>query len=287
MTKAAAKTGLGPTIPVAIEQNYPENERIITDPLASSMLPSGVRAFAWAMRFTVLREWFTKTFEKKFPGLYAGLLCRKRYIDEKLFELDHQLEAIINVGTGFDTRVYRMPSSTIPTWEVDLAENIAQKKSRVVKLFGQIPDHIHLVPADFERDNLSSVLSTNGYSSGLLTFFIWEAVSQFLTEAGIQSTLDFLSKAPRGSRLIITYILNDFLTGDNLYGHEKTYQMAVEKEHWNFGLYPDDVANFLQPYGWKIIEHRTYDELAEKYLRPTGRHLSTLPIERIVLAQKS
>ena len=287
MTPKAAKTGLGPTIPVAIEQNYPESERIITDHLASSMLPFGVRVFTWTMRFTVLREWFAKTIEKKSPGLYAGLLCRKRYIDEKLFELDHQFEAIINLGAGFDTRLYRMPSSTIPTWEIDLAENIAQKKSRLVKLFGQIPDHIQLIPTDFERDNLSSVLSKNGYSSGLLTFFIWEAVSQFLTEEGIQTTLNFLSKSPKGSRLIFTYILKDFLTGDNLFGQEKTYQLAVEKGYWSFGLSPDEVANFLAPHGWRVLEHLDYDELAEKYLRPTGRNLSTLPIERIVLAVKS
>ncbi len=49
MTKEAAKTGLGPTIPVAIEQNYPESERIITDHLASSMPPFGVRVFTWTM----------------------------------------------------------------------------------------------------------------------------------------------------------------------------------------------------------------------------------------------
>ncbi len=154
-------------------------------------------------------------------------------------------------------------------------------------MFGQIPDHIHLIPTDFERDNLSSVLSKNGYSSGLLTFFIWEAVSQFLTEEGIQTTLNFLSKSPKGSRLIFTYILKDFLTGDNLFGQEKTYQLAVEKGYWSFGLSPDEVANFLAPHGWKVLEHLDYDELAEKYLRPTGRNLSTLPIERIVLALKS
>lgn len=30
MNQAAAKTGLGPTVLVAIEQNFPENERIVS-----------------------------------------------------------------------------------------------------------------------------------------------------------------------------------------------------------------------------------------------------------------
>lgn len=288
MTKAAALSGLAPTIPVAIEQNYPENERIISDSLASSMLPSGVRAFVWVLQYSALREWFVKTIEKKSPGIWAGLLCRKRYIDEKLFELDRECEAIVNLGAGFDTRVYRMPAShTVPTWEVDLPENIALKTNRLAKVFGQIPHHIQLIPADFERDELSSVLSAHRYSSNMQTFYIGEAVLQFLTKAGVQTTLDFLSKAKQGSRLIFTYILKDFITGDNLYGQEKTYQQFVRKGVWGFGLDPGEVSNFLEPYGWKVLEHFEYEELAERYLDATGRKLPALPIERIVLAGKN
>jgi methyltransferase (TIGR00027 family) len=154
-------------------------------------------------------------------------------------------------------------------------------------VFGRIPNHIQLIATDFERDDWGSVLSTNGYSSNLQTFFIWEAVSQFLTNGGIQTTCEFLSKAQKGSRLLFTYILKDFLTGENLYGQEKTFQLAVEKGYWDFGLHPDEVSNFLEKYGWRVGEHLDYDELAEKYVRPTGRDLSALPIERMVLAVKS
>jgi len=288
MTHEAAKSGLVTTIPVAIEQNYPENKRIISDHLASSMLPIGVRPFVWIMRFNGIRDWFAKTIEKKFPGIWAGLLCRKRYIDEKLFELDHEFEAIVNLGAGFDTRVYRMSSSTsVPTWEIDLDENIAQKKNRLVKLFGQIPNHIQLISTDFDRDDLSSVLSTSGYSSDMQTFFIWEAVSQFLTKVGIQATLDLLSKAQKGSRLIFTYILKEFLAGDTMYGQEKTYKQFVEKGVWLFGLHPSEVSSFLASYGWRVMEHLGYDDLAEKYVEPIGRKLSALPIERIVLAERT
>ena len=287
MTHEAAKTGLGPTLIVAIEQNYPENKRIVSDHLASSMLPFGMRIFIWFMQFSVIRDWMVKTIEKKSPGIWAGLLCRKRYIDEKLFNLDHDIDTIVNLGAGFDTRVYRMPAtSQIPVWEVDQNENIAQKHSHLEKQFGQIPSHIQLVPIDFDRDDISSVLSSSGYSSVQKTFFIWEAVSQFLTEIGIQTTFNFLSKATQGSRLVFTYILRDFLDGDNLYGQEKSYEQFVEKGIWIFGLHPKDVSRFLESYGWRILEHHSYDELAEKYVEPTGRKLPALPIERMVLAEK-
>ncbi len=288
MTHEAAKSVLGPTLLVAIEQNYPENERIISDHLAVSMLPFSMKAFVWFTQFSSLRNRLVKTIEKTAPGVWGGLLCRKRYIDEKLFKLDHRTEAIINLGAGFDTRLYHMPKSApIPAWEIDQSVNIAQKEKHVVRLLGQIPKHIQLLPVDFERDDLGSVLSANGYSSEKQTFFIWEAVSQFLTESGIQATLSFLSKAKQGSRLAFTYILKEFLIGDNLYGQEKSYKQFVEKGVWLSGLHPEDVPRFLEPYGWKVLEHFGYDELAEKYVEPTGRNLFALPIERLVLAAKN
>ena len=287
MTHAAAKTGLGPIILVAIEQYYPENERIISDNLASSMLPFGMRAFVWFMRFSAVRKWMVKKIEKKSPGIWAGLLCRKRYIDEKLFDPDQEIEAIVNLGAGFDTRVYRMPSSApVCAWEIDQSDNIAQKENRLVRSLGQIPTHIRLISIDFDRDDLGSILSENGYSSGKRTFIIWEGVTQYLTEMGIQTTLNVLSKAKQGSHLVFTYILKEFLTGDNLYDQEKHYQQFVEKGVWLFGLHPGEVSSFLGPYGWKVLEDLAYEELAENYLEPTGRKLSVLPIERIVLAEK-
>jgi len=287
MTHEAAKTVLGPTLIVAIEQNYPEKKRIISDHLVSSMLPFGMRIVLWFMQFSVIRDWMVITIEKKAPGIWAGLLCRKRYIDEKLFNLDHDIDTIVNLGAGFDTRVYRMPAtSQIPVWEVDQNDNIAQKQSRLEKQFGQIPSHIQLVSIDFDKDDISSVLSSHEYSSDKKTFFIWEAVSQFLTGRGIQTTFNFLSKAAQGSHLVFTYILRVFLDGDNLYGQEKSYEHFVEKEIWLFGLHPKEVPRFLESYGWKVLEHHSYDKLAEKYVEPTGRKLPALPIERMVLAEK-
>ncbi|WP_340638074.1 class I SAM-dependent methyltransferase [Mycobacteroides abscessus] len=60
--------------------------------------------------------------EKKICGGWAGVLCRKRYIDEQLIDaLTDGLDAVIILGGGFDTRLYRIPQLTgVPVWEVDL-----------------------------------------------------------------------------------------------------------------------------------------------------------------------
>ncbi|NPT53850.1 SAM-dependent methyltransferase [Paraburkholderia elongata] len=117
--------------------------------------------------------------EKKFPGVWGGILCRKRYIDEKLIESIGQIEALVNLGAGFDTRAYRLaPIARIPVWEVDQPQNIEAKRRRLRKLFGEIPENVTLVPIDFDQQTPAIVLPTCGYSIGKRTFFIWEGVTQ-------------------------------------------------------------------------------------------------------------
>src|SRR6266446_9634964 len=70
-----------------------------------------------------------------------------RYIDEKLIEAVDEIDAVVNLGAGFDTRVYRLPTlADVPVWEIDQPENIGPKRRRLHKQFGAIPPHVNLVP---------------------------------------------------------------------------------------------------------------------------------------------
>lgn len=46
MSREATKTGVGPIATVAVEQNFPEEKRIINDNLAYLFLPLTTRLFA-------------------------------------------------------------------------------------------------------------------------------------------------------------------------------------------------------------------------------------------------
>ncbi len=288
MAKAAAKTGSGPTTIVAVEQYFPPGQRILDDDLAPRILPFGERAFVWLTRFAPVRDWMVRATEKAIPGIWSGMLCRKRYIDEKLVESVGQIDAVVNLGAGFDTRVYRLPAlADLPVWEIDQPENIESKRVRLQQIFGVLPSHVTLVPIDFGREPLSAALTARGYSTDMRTFFIWEAVTQYLTETGIRATFDFLAKAASGSRLAFTYVRKDFIDGQELYGQEAMYKQYVLKDKfWLFGMAPEDVADFIAAYGWRVVEHLGYDELADRYVKPTGRTLDSMPVERMVYAEK-
>jgi methyltransferase (TIGR00027 family) len=292
MTSKAAETGPGAMGLVALEQlNFPEEKRVIIDKLAFKILPRGQRAVIWLKSKLLTGTYMVNWMEREFPGLWGSILCRKRYIDEKISEVVNgaQGDAVINLGAGFDTRAFRLPVlSGFPVWELDQPENIVTKWSRLNRIFSDVPPHVKLVPIDFNREELDEVLSSAGYSNHDRTFFIWEGVSQYLTESGVRKTFDFLSRAAAGSRLVFTYVRRDFIEGKSFYGLESLYQRMVRKNRtWLFGINPDGVSDFLNEYGWRVLEHLGYDDLVKRYVEPTGRELTSMPIERIVYAEKA
>jgi methyltransferase (TIGR00027 family) len=272
---------------VAMEQYVPEPVRIATDDLALPILPFGYRAEVRLLKpFT---NAIVRKSELKVPGLWGSIMSRKRYIDDKVVEDAGQMEAVLNLGAGFDTRAFRIPVlQNLPTWEVDQPRNIDAKRARIEKLFQPVPMHVTLVPIDFDHEDLATTLDSHGYSPDHKTFFIWEGVTQYVTEAGIRSTFEFLAKVPAGSRMVFTYTPKDFIDGENFYGHEYLYnQMLVKHKIWLFGIDPTNVDEFLAEYGWRVLEHLGYDDLVERYVKPTGRDLQSMAIERVVYAEKA
>ena len=287
MSKKAAATAPSVAAIIAIEQYFPRDERLLDDDLSGRILPFGMKVFVWLLRFAWLRNWMIRMTEKVFPGVWAIFPVRKRYIDAKVAEATH-LDALVNLGAGLDTLAFRLPAlAERPVFEVDQPGNIALKRSKLNQALGEIPDQLHLVSVDFDAQELGSALASHGYSNNMKTFFVLEAVTQYLTTAGIQTTFDFLAKAQSGSRLIFTYVRKDFVEGNAFYDNEDLYKTLVLKDKvWLFGLDPEEVADFLDGHGWKVLEHLGYDDLADAYVKPTGRQLESLALERIVYAEK-
>jgi len=287
MAKAAANTGIMPTVLVAIEQCFPKSQRVIDDGLAVRMLPLGARMFVRLLRVPWMRDWLIGLSDKNDPGIWGSLLFRKRYIDEKVETARNEIEAVVSLGAGFDTRPFRLTNlASMPTWEIDQRENIEAKEKRLRKVLGAIPANVKFLTVDFDRDDLGALLQWRGYSANMRTLFVWEAVTQYLTEQGVKATFDWLAKASLGSRLVFTYVRKGFLTGENLYGWESGYKRFVETKVWLFGMEPEDCPAFLQAYGWRVIEDLGYDELAGRYNGLTGRSLTSTPVERMVYAEK-
>jgi methyltransferase (TIGR00027 family) len=178
--------------------------------------------------------------------------------------------------------------SDVPVFEVDLGVNIERKRAAVERAIGGVPASVHLVPLDFERDDLMGTLTAHGYRPDARTFFIWEGVTQYLTEDAVRATLVALRGVAKGSRLVFTYVRKDFIDGVNMYGAEILYRrFRRRRQVWRVGLDPDAVADFVAEYGWRLVEQAGPDYYLRTYIRPTGRKLGASQLEWTAYAEKA
>lgn len=285
----AAQTASGPMVLAAVEQYEEPERRLVQDDLAYAFLPRGLRALVRTTRLPVVRRLMIGATERSGPGLWANLACRKRFIDKKLDESLADIDAVIVLGAGLDTRAYRLARRTdIPVFEVDLPVNIERKAATVERVLGGAPRSVHLVPVDFERDDLAAELAKHGYRSDFRTFFVWEGVTQYLTEDAVRATFSYLRSAAAGSRLVFTYVQRDFIDGKNLYGSKSAYRRFREKQQiWKFGLHPDEVAGFIAEYGWRVGEQAGPEYFLRHCIEPAGRNLTASQLEWSAYAEKA
>lgn len=285
----AAQTAFGPMVLAAVEQNEPAGRRLVDDDLAELFLPASLRWLVAATRWGPARRLMIRGSEFTGPGLWVNMACRKRFIDDKLKEALDDVDAVVILGAGLDTRAYRLTRQVrIPIFEVDLPVNIAMKAKTVRRVLGQPPLSVRLVALDFEQDDLLTALAEHGYRTDYRAFFVCEGVTQYLTEGGVRRTLEGLRAAAPGSRLVFTYVHRDFIDGSNRYGTRTLYRNTRQRHQlWQFGLQPDEVAAFIADYGWRLVEQAGPDEFVQRYVEPTGRKLPASQLEWSAYAEKT
>jgi methyltransferase (TIGR00027 family) len=174
----------------AAEQRHKPTERIVDDPYAKfflgPMLRGALNTWEASGRLGDLAERFS-------PGLITFVLCRHRYIDDCLRgALAGNLEQIVILGAGYDTRAYRLAQEINhrPVFEVDHPATSRRKARILAGRKSELPvADVRVVEVDFERDSLRERLRAAGLQGGLRTFFVWEGVAMYLTREAVKNTL--------------------------------------------------------------------------------------------------
>ena len=284
----AAQTALGPMVLAAIEHNESPGRRLVDDDLAESFLPARWRWLVRSARTGAVRRALAAASERSGPGLWASIACRKRYIDERLSDPLNDVDTVVVLGAGLDTRACRIARhSDMPVFEVDQHVNTERKAAVLQRVLGAPPPSVRLVPLDFETEPLMPALQAAGFRHGDRTFFIWEGVTQYLRPEAVRSPLDQLRDAAPGSRLVFTYIRQDFVDGTDLHGAEALYRRFRQRRQvWQSGLVREDVGELLDEYGWRLVEQAGPSYFRDTYIRPTGRTLSASQLEWTALAER-
>jgi methyltransferase (TIGR00027 family) len=261
-------TAAGIAIARAVESARPADERICYDPYARLFVP------AWMYH---LLGFFIKSgyAELRGPGVTGFLMARERYIDDLLQKcLDEGLEQLVILGAGYDSRPYRFDlPGRVKVFEIDHPVTQADKLAKVRKIFGRIPEHVRYVSVDFNTQTLSDCLLASGYDPGLISLFIWQGVTMYLTPAGIDSTLEFIVKnAAAGSVVVFDYVYQAVLDGiqkQSEISNMRRYHFMTG-EGLTFGIPEATVREFFGRRGFQQIKDVNMDELKAMYF--TGKN---------------
>lgn len=282
--KAVGRTALGAAVCRLIEQYQGENTRLFFDPVVKDLVGTPLKAM---MGFSAMRDFTVQQTDMIMDGIYGAQVCRTRYIDDVVQAgLSQGIQQLVILGAGLDTRPYRLPNlEEVNIFEVDLGAVQNDKKKKLQKHFGQLPAQVTFIPIDFDTQTLESVFSGSTFDADELAIFVWEGVTQYITEEAVRQTLAFGGKSAAGTILVFTYVLKSLIEHrSDLPGAERMMDQVAAQAPWIFGLEPSTVPDFLKPYHLRVLEDVGNKDYQEKYLKPMGRKLVVSEAERIVQA---
>jgi methyltransferase (TIGR00027 family) len=254
----------------ALETNRrPARERMFHDPLAEAFLTPGLRGAARLGALPVLGGGLRRFIDWRWPGARSAAVTRTRVIDELVTRaVERGMRQVVLLGAGYDTRAYRLASlRDCRVFEVDLCATQLDKRARLEKLLGALPEHVRFIPLDLSSEPLFAALERGGYRAGERAAFIWEGVTNYLTQEGVDATLRAIAGALPGSELSLTYVHRGLLDRSQDFGGTRALFRTLERsgEVWTFGIDPSEIEGYLGARGFELLADASVAEHRARY----------------------
>jgi methyltransferase (TIGR00027 family) len=272
----------------AIEYARRPKERIVSDSIAQGFLTRPFRLVAVLSRNRICSALLCKYIDFRWPGSRTSLIARTRLIDDYVASaVANGIQQIVLLGAGFDSRAYRIAGAErVRFFEVDHPNTSRVKKAHITRVLEALPNHVNYVAVDFQRDQLPESLQNAGFNAHERTLFVWEGVSNYLTEDAVRSTLSYIGSLSEGTALAFTYVDRAVLDHpDNFIGGSEVQKaFARLKEPWTFGIRPSRAARFFEECGLELNYDLSAAEYREQYYKNAAQ-ISGYEFYHVVLAR--
>jgi methyltransferase (TIGR00027 family) len=272
----------------AIESSLPADRRLFEDPFAIRFLSLRLAAVALLCRLPGVADAVCRFVDRRWAGARSSAVARTRFIDDAIgAALVRGIDQLVILGSGFDSRAYRLPGlSELAIFEVDHPDTLAKKQTVLRHASLEVPPRVRFVGIDFNSADLDRVMGAAGYSKLARTFILWEGVTNYLSEAAVDTTLRWCAQARTGSQLVFTYVHRAVLDDPGTFaGTEKLFAtLKASGEEWKFGLDPVELASFLEHRGLKLERDIGSLEYRARYLPQISRILRGYEFYRIAVA---
>jgi methyltransferase (TIGR00027 family) len=254
-----------------------EGGAIFKDPLASRILDEQTSASLSEM-----------SADESLRPMRLFIAARSRFSEDTMANcVAVGMRQVVVLGAGLDTFSLRNPFADlgVRVFEVDYAATQSWKRERI-KAAGLIaPQSLIFAPTDFERENLSEVLTRTGFRLDQPTFFQWLGVVPYLTKEAVSSTLKFISEIPKAA--VVFDYAEPF---QNYHAKRRANIIAIAEsaaargEPWLSLFDPADLHELLRSNGFKTVEDLGLSEIAEHLYGDLRRNVEIGPGPHIVRA---
>lgn len=235
------------------------------DPYARRFLDRPLALAVSASRAPGLRGLVERYADRRSPGSRTSAIARTAFIDDEVrAAVAGGVDQVVILGAGFDCRAHRMPElAGVAVFEVDRAETQAAKRARV-----PAGSAVRYVAVDFLRDDVGDKLAAAGWQPQRRSLFLWEGVTNYLTEDAVAKVLRWFATAAASSVVVFTYVHGGLLDGTVPFVGGELMLDNVKRlgEPWTFGLRPDQVGDFVARAGLRLREDLGADEYRRRYL---------------------
>ena len=285
---SASRTAAYVALYRALETLETRREPLFHDPFAARFLPVSLRNALQLTRVPGLRAVLERYADWRAPGARSAAIGRTRFIDDVVVRAAAEgSRQLILLGAGYDCRAHRLSElRDTRIFEVDRAETQALKREHVEAAPGARRD-VRYVTVDFARDDLGASLAAAGWESARASTFIWEGVTNYLTEAAVAAVLGFVGGTAPGTVLVFTYVHRDVIDDPTRFEGAEKVVGNVQRfgEPWSFGLRPDEVGEFVGRFGLRLDEDLGADEYRRRYLGGGPRELRGYGFYRIAVTR--
>ncbi len=218
-------------------------DALFRDPLAGLLAGERGRSIAEAMPGRFMTSWV--------------IAIRTRIIDDFIrSSVDKDVDTVLNLGAGLDTRPYRMDLPASLNWiEADYPDVIAYKEEHLLR---EVPRfRLKRVKCDLSDAAVRRRLLTDTDTQAKKMLVLTEGVVPYLTLEDGGALADDLRKLEHTAYWIVDYFSRDLLK-------QRERMLSGRLKNAPFKFNPDDWFGFFEQHGWRATEVRYLGDEGER-----------------------
>lgn len=238
-------------------------------------LPSHLSWYQNSLNSPLIRKFFIWSEELLLPGDLMHIICRKYYMTKLLDEaLEHGVEQIVSMGSGFDHLGAYASSKGIPSFELDM-EFMINEKQKFSQKNGYKNDKLYFKSVNFERKTLAESLSeTDAFNPDKKTLFIGEGFFDYLPLQITKEILTDIKSLNPGNQLLNTFFSLDELN----WFHRFSFTSGVKLvgESLKLPLHRAEFKELLKEFSFSVDKEISYSEMEHDLVQSVGKNLPVL-----------